>query len=73
MKRIAAIIALCSALAASAASSAADCNRACLKKHLDTYLAGVAGHKPEAAGLWVGFRQTENSVAIPEGQGACGS
>lgn len=69
MKRIAAIIALCSALAASAASSAADCNRACLKKHLDTYLAGVAGHKPEAAGLWVGFRQTENSVAIPEGQG----
>jgi hypothetical protein len=69
MKRVVAIIALCSALAASGAASAADCNRACLKKHLDTYLAGVASHKPEAAGLWIGFRQTENSLAIPEGQG----
>ena len=69
MKRIVAILALCSALAASAAASAAECNRACLKKRLDTYLAGVSSHKPESAGLWIGFRQTENSVAVPEGQG----
>ncbi|MEJ0034759.1 MAG: hypothetical protein WDO68_01515 [Gammaproteobacteria bacterium] len=57
-------------LAASAAASAQDCDRACLKSHLDTYLNAVAAHKPETGNLWVGFRQTENAVAIPEGQGA---
>src|SRR5690349_16303914 len=46
-------------------ASAEECNRDCLKKHLDTYLAAVANHKPEAGNLWVGFRQTENSVVIP--------
>jgi hypothetical protein len=56
-------------LLASAAASAADCNRECLKKHLDTYLTGVSSHKPEGAGLWAGFRQTENAVVVPEGQG----
>src|SRR4051812_19580320 len=56
-------------LSASAAASAADCNRECLKKHLDTYLTGVSSHKPEGAGLWAGFRQTENAVVVPEGQG----
>jgi hypothetical protein len=50
-------------------ANAAECNRDCLKRHLDTYLGAVANHKPEAGGLWVGFRQTENSVVIPEGQG----
>jgi hypothetical protein len=29
----------------------------------------VVSHKPETGGLWVGFRQTENAVVIPEGQG----
>ncbi len=57
-------------LLGSATASAQDCNRACLTRHLDTYLAAVGNHKPEAAGLWVGFRQTENAVVIPEGQGA---
>jgi hypothetical protein len=57
-------------LAASAAATAKDCDRNCLKGHLDTYLNGVAAHKPEAANLWVGFRQTENSIVVPEGQGA---
>jgi hypothetical protein len=57
-------------LAASAVASAKDCDRNCLKSHLDTYLAAVAAHKPEAANLWVGFRQTENAIVIPEGQGA---
>src|SRR5262245_39545445 len=57
-------------LSMSAASVAQECNRDCLRKHLDTYLNGVVAHKPEAANLWVGFRQTENSVVVPEGQGA---
>jgi len=69
MNRCATTIALVAALATSAVTSAADCNRACLKKRLDTYLAGVASHQPAAAGLWTGFRQTENSVVVPEGQG----
>jgi hypothetical protein len=56
-------------LVASAAVSAQSCNRDCLKRHLDTYLAAVASHKPETGNLWVGFRQTENAVVIPEGQG----
>jgi hypothetical protein len=57
-------------LAGSTAALAEDCNRDCLKRHLDTYLSSVANHKPADAGLWVGFRQTENAVVIPEGQGA---
>src|SRR5690349_16868246 len=56
-------------LAGTAANAADTCNRDCLKKHLDTYLAAVSSHKPEAGNLWVGFRQTENAVVIPEGQG----
>jgi hypothetical protein len=56
-------------LVASAAASAKDCDRNCLKSHLDTYLNAVAAHKPEAGNLWVGFRQTENAIVIPEGQG----
>jgi hypothetical protein len=55
---------------ASIAADAQDCNRDCLKRHLDAYLTAVTTHKPEAGNLWVGFRQTENSVVIPEGQGA---
>lgn len=55
--------------AITAAAADQDCNRACLQRHLDTYLAAVTQHKPEAAGLWAGFRQTENSVVIPDGQG----
>jgi hypothetical protein len=74
MKRTFAAIIVATSLSASSllnASSAntASCNRDCLKRHLDTYLTAVANHKPEAAGLWVGFRQTENAVVIPEGQG----
>lgn len=57
-------------LVASTAAAASECDRGCLKSHLDTYLNAVAAHKPEAGNLWVGFRQTENAVVIPEGQGA---
>lgn len=57
-------------LVASTAAAAGQCDRNCLKSHLDAYLNAVAAHKPEAGNLWVGFRQTENAVVIPEGQGA---
>jgi len=57
------------AMLVSAVAGAQTCNRDCLKHHLDTYLGAVASHTPGSAGLWVGFRQTENSVVIPEGQG----
>ena len=55
---------------AGVAADAQDCNRDCLKHHLDAYLTAITSHKPEAGNLWAGFRQTENSVVIPEGQGA---
>lgn len=45
------------------------CDRSCLESHLNTYLAAVAAHKPASGNLWTGFRQTENSIAVPEGQG----
>ena len=70
MKRPHVVLGLLASLLVSATASAQDCSRACLKTHLDTYLNAIASHKPEAGGLWAGFRQTENAVVIPEGQGA---
>jgi hypothetical protein len=64
-----ALLGLFASLLIGATASAQSCDRDCLQRHLDTYLNGVTSHKPEAAGLWVGFRQTENAVVIPEGQG----
>ncbi|MEP7311589.1 MAG: hypothetical protein ABI859_03330 [Pseudomonadota bacterium] len=69
MKRIFAAFCIVTSLLSSATVNAQTCNRDCLKKHLDTYLSAVVGHKPEAGGLWLGFRQTENALVIPEGQG----
>ena len=52
------------------ALAAADaCDRACLKTALDQYLAAVTTHKPAAAPLFAGFRQTENAVVVPLGSG----
>src|SRR3954468_2241294 len=70
MIRLSVVLGLFASLVVSGAANAQGCDRDCLKRHLDTYLNAVASHKPEAAGLWAGFRQTENSVVIPEGQGA---
>jgi hypothetical protein len=70
MKRSFAVIGVFASLLLSQAASAQDCNRSCLNRHLDTYLTAITSHKPETGNLWVGFRQTENSVVIPEGQGA---
>lgn len=69
MKQTLATLCLVASLLCSSMASAEDCNRDCLKRHLDAYLAAVVSHKPDAGGLWVGFRQTENAVVIPEGQG----
>ncbi len=54
---------------AGAQTKDSPCNRDCLKKHLDTYLAAVTSHKPETGNLWVGFRQTENALVVAETQG----
>jgi hypothetical protein len=47
----------------------AACDRACLKATLDQYLNAVIKHDPAAAPLMVGFRQTDNAVAIRLGTG----
>jgi len=60
----------CAAIGASALFAAAgDCDRACLKSVLDQYLAAVIKHDPSAAPLAVGFRETDNAVAIRLGTG----
>ena len=51
------------------AVAAGQCDRACLKSALDAYLNAVVKHDPAAAPLMIGFRQTENSVAVRPGTG----
>src|SRR5262245_35318351 len=50
-------------------AAANDCDRACLKSALDQYMTAVTMHKPSAAPLFGGFRQTENAVVVPLGSG----
>lgn len=69
MKRTLAALCMVAPLLCPAIASAQGCNRDCLERHLDAYLNAVTRHKPESGGLWVGFRQTENAVVIPAGQG----
>jgi hypothetical protein len=69
MNKLLAIASLLVIASATTNAAAQDCNRKCLNNQLDTYLSAVAAHKPEAGNLWLGFRQTENSVAVPAGQG----
>jgi hypothetical protein len=73
MKKLHLAMGLVGSLVLSAVAGAQECNRECLRGHLDTYLNAVVSHKPEAGNLWVGFRQTENAVVIPEGQGVWAS
>lgn len=56
-------------LLSAAAASAQTCDRACLKGMLDQYLNAVIKHDPAAAPLFLGFRQTENSVVVKPGTG----
>src|SRR5919197_483466 len=48
---------------------AADCDRACLRSTLDQYLNAVMKHDPNAAPLFIGFRQTENATVVKLGTG----
>jgi len=50
-------------------AAAAPCDRACLKTTLNQYLNAMQAHKPSAAPLSVGFRQTENAVVRKLGTG----
>src|SRR5215831_18127455 len=45
------------------------CDRACLRRMLDQYLAAVVKHDPSVAPLVVGFRQTENAINVRPGNG----
>lgn len=69
MKKARMLLAFTSGLILSSFASAQNCNRNCLEDHLDTYLAAVTSNNPAEGELWIGFRQTENSIVIPEGQG----
>ena len=69
MKTSSAFFCLLGSVLLSASASAQDCNRDCLTSHLNTYLDAVTQHTPANGNLWEGFRQTENSVVIPAGQG----
>lgn len=61
--------AACLATCLVSSAFAADCDRACLKSTLDQYLNAVVKHDPAAAPLFIGFRQTENSVVVRPGTG----
>lgn len=69
MNKTRGVLCLLGALGLATQVSAQTCDRACLTEHLDTYLDAVADDTPAAGDLWIGFRQTENSIAVPEGQG----
>jgi hypothetical protein len=69
MNKTTAVICLLGTLGLATQAGAETCDRACLTEHLDTYLDAVADNTPAAGDLWIGFRQTENSIAVPEGQG----
>jgi hypothetical protein len=53
----------------SATAHAAPCDRACLTTTLDQYLTALVQHKPSAAPLALGFRQTENAQVRVAGNG----
>lgn len=57
------------AIAGSAFAAAPDCDRACLRNTLDQYLNAVVKHDPAAAPMFIAFRQTENAVVVPPGNG----
>jgi len=68
MKTLLAMLCLACGLA-TAPAQAAGCDRSCLKGHLDRYLDALTHQQPAKAGLWAGYRHTENAIVIPEGAG----
>jgi len=70
--RVGSLVAVCALLATAGVgrpSAQSGCDRACLTGALDQYLAAVVKHDPAAAPLAIGFRQTENAVAVRPGTG----
>lgn len=51
-------------------ASGAGCDRACLQTSLDQYLQAILKHDPQAAPLFLGYRQTENALLVKLGEGA---
>lgn len=54
---------------ASGLGAATSCDRACLKTMLDQYLNAVVQHNPAGAPLSIGYRETENAIAMRPGSG----
>jgi hypothetical protein len=70
-------VALSAALAPAASAQAvgasvAACDRACIDTFLDQYLTAIVGRDPTKAPLAITFRQTENAVVVPDGEGLWG-
>src|SRR5579863_10195153 len=55
--------------AAPAQHISSDCDRACLRQALDTYLAAVFKHDPGAARLTADHYATNNTAAVRNGEG----
>lgn len=66
---LAGLMAATGALAAAQNRNNAPCDRACLAAKLDQFLKAVVDKDPSKAGLFVGFRQTQNAVLAPAGEG----
>jgi len=70
MLKILGVAALAAApLAAAAANSTLQCDRACLISVLDRYLHSVVAHDPGAAPLSSAYRETQNAINVPRGEG----
>src|SRR3954451_20475441 len=67
--RLASVLALVVSVSIAASADAAGCDRACLSKTLDQYLAAIVKHDPNAAPLAAGFRYTENALDVRPGDG----
>ncbi len=57
------------AITSPAAMAQEVCDRACLGGKLDQFLEAVVANDPDKAGLWVGYRQTQNALLIAPGEG----
>lgn len=70
MKRIwLALGALLTLAGTAQAAPAPACGRACLGQLLDRYLNALVAHNPDSPVLDFTFRQTQNAVVIPRGEG----
>jgi hypothetical protein len=68
-RRLACVLTLILSVSIPVSADAAGCDRACLSKALDQYLAAMVKHEPKAAPLAAGFRYTENALDVRPGEG----